>query len=202
VRHQLWRSVSGVELERSYVGGERMTENVPGGSAVYAWKRKFQPPSGIVADPGALASWIAEAVKIPSAILPQRELSHCLLLHGLSIGGAALTDEKLQTLSLWVTEAKSRRWLLAMVESIGTLAPPLYIGEADNLARRVKDHLGNRTDFSLTLRDKLKLTWQDCELWYCSIPEEFLALEPKGRRTLIELVVARLTIAGSTSRPG
>lgn len=198
----LWQSVSGLELERSYVGRDPMTENVPDKSAVYAWKRKFRPPARIAADPMGLAEWIAETVKTPSAILPQRELSHYLLLHGISIGGAALTDEKLSTLKDWVTDAASRRWLLAMVQSIETLAPPLYIGETDNLARRVKDHLGTKTDFSLILRDKLHLTWQDCELWYCIVPEELLASEAKGRRTLVELLVARLTIAGCTSRPG
>jgi hypothetical protein len=197
-----WQSISGVELERTYVGHDRMTENVPAQSAVYAWKRRFQPPRGIEADPVALAAWIAETVKTPSAILPPRELSHYLLLHGISIGGAPLTDEKLNTLKLWATEAKSRRWLLTIVQSIGTLAPPLYIGETDNLARRVKDHLGYKTGFSLTLRDKLNLTWRDCELWYCSVPGEFLAIDAKGRRTLVELLVARLTVAGCTSRPG
>jgi hypothetical protein len=89
-----------------------------------------------------------------------------------------------------------------MVESIGSLTPPLYIGETDNLARRVKDHLGQKTDFSLTLRDKLNLTWQDCELLYCVVPEDFLKIDAKARRTLLELMVARLTVAGCTSRPG
>lgn len=198
----LWQTISGVELERAYVGSERMTEIVPDTSAVYAWKRKFRPPAGILSDPVALAAWIATAVKTPSAILPQRELSHYLLLHGISIGGAPLTDDKLDTLNVWATEPKSRRWLVSMVESIELLAPPLYIGETDNLARRVKDHLRNSTDFSLMLRDKLNLQWKDCELLYCSVPDEFLLIDAKARRTLVELIVARLTIAGCTSRPG
>jgi hypothetical protein len=179
-----------------------MTENVPSTSAVYAWKRKFRPPAKVLADPVALGDWIAATVKTPSAILPPRELSHYLLLHGISIGGAALTENKLSTLKEWVTDAKSRRWLLSMVQSIEVLAPPIYIGEADDLARRVKDHLAYKTDFSLILRDKLNLEWQDCELWYCSLPEECLAIDAKRRRTLVELMVARLTVAGCTSRPG
>jgi len=197
-----WESVSGLELERAYVGQDRMTENVPARSAVYAWKRKFQPPSGILSDPVALAEWIAKTVKTPSAILSERELSHYLLLHGISIGRAPLTDDKLNTLSAWTTDTKSRRWLSQMVQSIGALTPPLYIGETDNLARRVKDHLGHKTDFSMTLRDKLNLTWQDCELLYCLVPEDFLKIDAKARRTLLELIVARLTVAGCTSRPG
>ena len=198
----MWQSVSGLDLERCYVGQDRMTENVPDRSAVYAWKRKFQPPSGIVSDPVALADWVARTVKTPSAVLAQRELSHYLLLHGISIGGGPLTDDKLNTLSTWATEAKSRRWLLQIVQSIGVLTPPLYIGETDNLARRVKDHLGNKTDFSQTLSEKLSLTWQDCDLWYCLVPDEFLTIDAKARRTLLELIVARLTVAGCTSRPG
>lgn len=198
----LWQSVSGIELERCYVGRDRMTENVPEQSAVYAWKRRYRPPAGVVSDPVALSDWVAKTVEIPSAILPRRELSHYLLLHGMSIGGAALTDDKLSTLQAWTTEQRSRRWLLELVQSIEALAPPLYVGETDNLARRVKDHLGNRTDFAVLLRDKLNLTWQDCELWYCLIPEQFLATNAKGRRTLVELLVARLTVAGCTSRPG
>src|SRR5687768_15471347 len=120
-----------------------MTDTVPDHGAIYAWKRKFQAPSGIVTDPVAFAEWIANTVRTPCAILPERQLSHYLLLHGVSIGGSALTDAKLETLKEWAAEPKSRRWLLAMIESIGSLAPPLYIGEADDLARRVKDHLGD-----------------------------------------------------------
>jgi hypothetical protein len=194
--------VSGLELERAYVGNSSMAEIVPAGSAVYAWRRKFRAPPGIAADPVALASWIAATTKTPSAILPEKELSHYLLLHGISIGGAALTESKLLTLATWAAEPKSRHWLLSMVESIGALAPPLYIGETDNLARRVKDHLGDKTDFSNTLLHKLKLTWQDCELNYCPVPAELLTTDAKDRRTLVELVVARLTVAGCTSRPG
>lgn len=197
-----WQSVSGLELERSYVSQDRMTENVPDNSAVYAWKRKFRPPNGIVSDPIAFAAWIASIVRTPSAILSQRELSHYLLLHGISIGGLSLTDAKLSTLKAWTADPKSRRWLLSMVQSIESLAPPLYIGETDNLARRVKDHLAYRTDFAVTLRDKLNLAWQDCELWYCEVPDEFLGVDAKERRTLVELIVARLAVAGCTSRPG
>lgn len=87
-------------------------------------------------------------------------------------------------------------------ESIASLAPPLYVGETDNLARRAKEHLGFKTDFSITLRDTLGLSWVDCDLLYCVIPKEFLGSDPKERRTLIELLVARLTVAGCTSRPG
>ena len=199
---RVWQSVLGIDLERNYVGDEKMAQSVPPASAVYAWKRSFRAPRGLASDPVSLARWLAETTKTPSAILPQKELSHYLLLHGLSIGGAALSEAKLQTLEEWVKEVKCRRWLLEVMESIGALAPPLYVGETDNLARRVKDHLGYKTDFSITLRDKLKLSWQDCELWYCLLPEELITVSPKERRTLIELVVARLTVAGCTSRPG
>ena len=202
MRQSSWLSISGLELERAYVGDERMTEIVPRGSAVYAWKRTFRPTRGLADDPAALVAWVAATAKTPSAVLPEQELSHYLLLHGVSIGGAALTEAKLQTLVAWAAEPKARRWLIAMVESIGSLAPPLYIGETDNLARRIKDHLADKTDFSSTLHEKLGLSWQDCELCYRLVPEDQLATDAKDRRTLVEMLVARLTVAGCTSRPG
>ena len=150
----------------------------------------------------ALAEWIAAAVQIPSAMLAERSLSHYLFLHGISIGGTALTEDKLETLRNWVKEGQSRKWLLDMVQNIARLTPPLYVGETDNLARRVKDHLRSKTDFSIMLQEKLRLDWQSVELWYYEVPEDFLKVDAKARRTLVELIVARLTIAGCTSRPG
>ena len=126
-----------------------MSEIVPPKSAIYAWKRNFRPSPDLAADPVSLAEWIAETTKSPAASIPARELSHYLLLHGISIGGAPLTEAKLQTLKSWTSEPRSRRWLMDLIESIRMLAPPLYVGESDNLARRVKEHLGLRTDFSL-----------------------------------------------------
>ena len=202
MRQRLWHYVSGAELESCYVGSRPMAELVPPKPAVYAWRRNFRPPPELTADPVSLAEWIAETTRSPCASIPPRELSHYLLLHGISIGGAPLTEAKLHTLRCWASEPRSRRWLMDVIESIRALAPPLYVGESDNLARRVKEHLGLKTDFSLTLSKQLKLVWQDCDLWYCLVPEEHLATDAQGRRTLVELVVARLTVAGCTSRPG
>ena len=197
----MWQTYRGRELEEMFLRSEDLGTRIPRGSAIYVWKRHLVPPAQIVANGALFAKWISECVKTPSARLPRQELSHFLALEGISLGGAPLTDDKLSTLRDWMGDGRSRKWLAQVVTSVGDLAPPLYVGESEDLPRRIKDHLRGETDFSVALGG-LGLKWTDCNLSVCPVPSELLNADAKGRRTLIELIVARLAIAGSTSRPG
>ena len=197
----LWQAYNGRELEDMFLRSEDLRTRLPGGSAIYVWKRLLAPPAQVVGNGVLFSKWLADAVKVPSAKLPRTELAHFLALDGVSLGGSPLTDEKLLTLRDWMTDGPSRRWLVSVLASITDLAPPLYVGESEDLPRRIKEHLAGESDFSGAL-SRLGLKWADCRLSVCSVPPEFLKADAKSRRTLIELVVARLAIAGSTSRPG
>jgi hypothetical protein len=197
----MWQTYSGRELEEMFLRSEDLGTIIPAGSAIYVWKRLLVPPAAIVANGALLTKWLSDCVKVPSARLPRQELTHFLSLEGVSLGGSPLTDEKISTLREWMADNQSRKWLAKVVGSVGDLAPPLYVGESEDVPRRIKDHLGGKTDFSIAL-ERLGLGWADCRLSVCTVPSELLKTEAKARRTLIELIVARLAIAGSTSRPG
>jgi hypothetical protein len=197
----IWQTYSGQELEDMFLRSEDLGTLLPRGSAVYVWRRHLTPPSEIAGNGALFARWMAEAVKVPSAKLPRQDLSHFLSVDGVSLGGNPLTDDKVSTLREWLIDAQSRKWMAKFVGSVSDLAPPLYVGESDELPRRIKEHLNGDTDFSTTLL-ALGLKWTDCRLSVCPVPSEMLKVDAKARRTLIEMIVARLAIAGSTSRPG
>jgi hypothetical protein len=198
---RMWVPVAGEELLRADFAKE-MKDELPTGSAVYAWRRKFRVPDNAYSDPQALVDWIALTLKTPTAIVSEKSLSHYMQLHRLTIGGKPLTSDKIETLKNWSQDIASRRWIIDTVQSISDLVPPLYVGETDNLARRITEHIRGKTQFSSTLSEKLNLDWKDCTLVYCRLPDSFIDANPDARRTLIELIVSRLTIAASTSRPG
>jgi hypothetical protein len=198
---RLWESFRGDELEDMFLRSEDLGTVIPRGSAIYAWRRLLTPPSSVASNPALLTRWIAECVKIPAAKLPRQDVAHFLSLDGVSLGGSPLTEDKLATLKGWLTESRSRKFVADVVASITELVPPLYVGETDDLPRRIKEHIAHETDFSCTLAS-LGLKWSDCKLYVCPVPAEFLTVNAKARRTLIEMVVSRLAIAGCTSRPG
>jgi hypothetical protein len=196
-----WNTFSGKDLLRLELRGE-LRDVLPTTSGIYAWRRKFAVPIAAASDGQALVDWVGRLVATPSAVIVDKPLSHFLQVHKITIGGRPLTHDKIETLREWAQDISSRKWLIEIIQSISEMCPPLYVGETDNIARRVKEHITDATQFANTLRDVLNLNWDDCSLHYCSVPTGLLSNDPKAKRTLIELLVSRLTIAPSTTRPG
>ena len=75
-----------------------------------------------------------------------------------------------------------------------------------NLRARIQQHLTNQTDFSRVLAEAIRLTWGEVTLHYCRLGQTKEGEEEdetgKDQRTLLELIAARLVVAGCTSRPG
>lgn len=179
---------------------------VPDCQAVYFWRRNLVPPPHVVANANQFAQWIQKEVQIPYAKVNRKSLSHFLALPSFDVGGGVLTEEKIASLTLWLNSVKRRTWTKDFLAQLTELTPPLYVGEAGNLRARVRQHLQGQTDFARTLTEGLRLKWEDVILCYFRLAkaqeggnEED---EHKNHRTLLELVAARLVVAGCTSRPG
>ena len=198
---RMWESFSGRDLEEAFLRSEDLTSRLPKKSGIYAWRRDLTPPSHLTGSGALLTKWVVECVKVPSAHLPRYDVAHFMSLDGVTIGGNSLTEDKVVTLKAWVSDGVSRKWVAEVMRSITDLAPPLYVGEAQDIPSRIKSHLAGQTEFAETLKT-LGLGWANCRLYVCSIPEELLKTDAKNRRTLIEMIVARLAIAGCTTRPG
>jgi predicted GIY-YIG superfamily endonuclease len=174
--------------------------------AVYFWRRSLEPPRHVIASAEQFARWLEEVLQVPYAKIGQRRLSHFLTISGLSIGGGPLTDAKIADLKPWLQSHKRRQWTASFLAALSSLLPPLYVGETSNLLQRVQQHLNGTTDFARILTEELKLSWSDVTLHYCRLGEarEDEAEDDiqKNHRTLLELMAARLVVAGCTSRPG
>lgn len=181
-----------------------MEDLIGSSAAIYVWRRNLLPPPHVVQNAHQLNAWLTECLAKPYADLPAISLAHFLYLRGIVLGGGSLSEVKAATLKLSLQEMRNRHWLRAFLGSLNDLAPPLYVGEADNLARRVRDHLRGDTDFASILREKIKLSWDTLTLLYCPLPAQFASdsAGAKDRRTLLEMIAARLLLAGCTTRPG
>jgi hypothetical protein len=203
-RTKLWTSIEGAELQWAFGRGESLVELVGSSAAIYLWRLNLAPPGHVVQNAHQMSAWIAECLSIPLAELPAVSLAHFLHLRGIAVGGGSLSDAKRQMLKEWLQEPGHRQWMRGFLASLSEIVPPLYVGEADNLARRVRDHLRGDTDFAEALEGKLKLSWDKLTFWYCVVPAN-LSSEDKGAkelRTLLEMLIARLALAGWTIRPG
>ncbi len=174
--------------------------------AVYFWRRNLDPPRHVIASAEQFTRWLEQALQIPYAKIGQKRLSHFLTLSGVSIGGGALTDAKMADLKPWLQIQQRRQWTARFLTALTSLVPPLYVGETSKLLQRVQQHLNGNTDFARVLTEGLRLSWNDVTLFYCRLGEAHESEEndeiQQNHRTLLELMAARLVVAGCTSRPG
>jgi len=201
---RFWDSISGAELERAFLREEPLSDLLHEDQAIYLWRRNLTAPSHVIHDAGSMVDWLMECLSTPAAEVPAMDIAHFLHLKGISVGGGSLTDVKRSTLKELLEPVQGRQWLSGLLESLSAFAPPLYVGETDNLARRARQHLREETDFAKILLAKLKLSWVNLDLWYTPIPGALSGSGTSGKayRTLIEMLTAHLVIAGCTSRPG
>lgn len=200
-----WKTASGLELESAAVANE-LEYVIDRCAAVYAWRRDWVPPKQHRGT-DELIAWLRAALSTPYSIIGPRTLSQIVVIDGLKVGGGSLTDSKLGLLERLARTAKGRSFLNGYLSSLTDLSPVFYVGETNNLVRRVREHLQGLTTFAETLSSTLKLTWTDMRLYYFNVGNESDDAEDastpgKSLRTLLELVATRAAGAGSVKRPG
>jgi hypothetical protein len=200
----MWTSIDGAELQWAFNRNEPLVDLVGSSAAIYLWRLNLKPPADVIQNAHQMSSWIADRLTIPLAEVAGVSLTHFLHLCGIAVGGGSLSEAKERTLKQWLRGAGSRQWMRGFFASLSEVAPPLYVGETDDLARRVRDHLRGDTHFAEALENKLKLSWTNLTLSYCAVPPTLSSNDgdAKELRTLLETLVARLGLAGWTVRPG
>lgn len=197
-----WTKVPGDELVDALSNGT-LVEILPQCSALYVWKRRITVPSYALSSDQDFTKWISGVVEQKSGGISSCELAHCVTLHGLTIGGGRLTPEKERTLTWLASKRKARTYIANVVESLTEVAPPIYVGNANNLCVRMKQHLTDATDLSDYLRDTLELDWRDLELNFLLLdkkPAE--SNDSKKVQEFLELVSQRVLAPIGTKRPG
>ena len=197
-----WRKVSGAELIEELDRGN-LKSIVPQCSAVYVWRRELSAPQKAYSDPNYFVDWVNEVVDQVSAVVGPKDISHCVTLSGLVIGGGGLTEDKQKTAE-WLSERrKVRRYVLDLIESFNEVMPPIYIGNANSLLDRTGQHLRANTDLFSYLYDELSLDWKDVRLEYLKLSDKPAEREDsKEFQEFVELVAQRVLAPIGTKRVG
>jgi hypothetical protein len=200
-----WHLVRGTDLEAISVRPAEIDDYVQDCEAIYIWRRHFNVPVHALASSSAMCDWVRDYTLAPVASTGVKNLSHYARMLGIEFGGGGLTLDKLETLREFVEGGKQRRFLAAFLESLSNVSPVLYVGETNDLRRRLIDHLGGRTQFCQQLEVR-GTPWTDVDVLYYPIgkprPVEEDGERIKARRTLLELLATRLLVAPLVTRPG
>ncbi|RMD84514.1 MAG: GIY-YIG nuclease family protein [Candidatus Dadabacteria bacterium] len=159
---------------------------IPRLPGVYLWRRSLELGLETVRDFERCSEWLQGVVANPQLRVTQRRITPHLLLEGLSIGGGELTPDKARLLEQLVRGPRSRRFVCSAVVSLESFLPPLYVGRADDLRARVRDHLDGQTGLVDYLRSVLELDWEDVSLWFLAVRAS--ARREERGRAIIELL--------------
>lgn len=118
-------------------------------------------------------------------------------LRGLTIGGGRLSPAKRTHLRTLSESDRDREFLFDLfTETIGHFGPVLYVGEANNLRRRINDHVAAGTDL-IELANAAGMGPEHLVLYCLPLPKS-----TQPTRTLIEQVLTHILVAPLTRRPG
>jgi hypothetical protein len=198
-----WTTFEGCDLAEEDARGE-LDVLVPSTPGIYAWRRSVHSLKAHLGSAGAFANEIERFFRTPLGRIGPRALAHFVWLDGLQIGGSDLPDGRTQELRVFLQNIKNRRAMLQILSAAIEIAPPLYVGETENLRRRTKEHLTGQTQFAERLFQESKQTPSALRLSYIAIGDLHLqdVEDARSHRTLSELLIAKLTLATLTSRPG
>lgn len=191
-----WRTlepIDGITLVDSFNNGE-LSGLCPAEPGIYFWLRRLSPTSQELATKERFLDWLNSALLKKQGVVNDR-IKHIGRVE-LSIGGSEL-DTKVKKDSLsQLAETRKDRLALQKLFSYFDYTMILYVGESENIQQRILQHLSNRTDFSVRLKE-MDYEWEELGLIYCVLPE--LAMP---ERRALERILSILLLAPATSRAG
>ena len=204
MKFRLWHSVLGSELDRAFNRNEPLSDVLSTGPAIYVWRRNLNPPLHLIQNAQKMSAWLSECLGQSYAEVPPKDMAHFIHLHGISVGGGSLSLRKQETLNNALLKRENREWLREFLRSLNDFTPPLYIGEADSLSSRIREHLRGDTNFAEILQNKLRLSWSKLILCYCPLDGQSCTESGNSKdwRTLLEMMATVFGLAGCTTRPG
>lgn len=136
-------------LRDSRGGGAGLCERLPAAPAVYAWFRTIRVPAN--RGPEAFVQSILDAIEAPAAPNWRAKLGpmHTNTLESRS----ELSPSKRTLLDTLALNEGFRQYTARIVEAAAILQAPLYVGKAQDLQRRTRQHLDPMSDLSVRLRE-------------------------------------------------
>jgi hypothetical protein len=190
-----------VALRDSHGGATGLCERLPAAPAIYAWFRTIRVPQN--RGPEEFVRSILDAIEAPAAPDWRAKLGpmHTNTLESRS----ELSQSKRALLETLAVNDGFRQYTARIVEAAAVLQAPLYVGKAQDLQRRTRQHLDPMSDLSVRLREA-EIRIDDCTLAYAIVEDETevadsWAVEPRVL-FLIEEIITRICRPGFVARPG
>ena len=182
----------------SVLGGAAVAcERLPDQPAVYAFFRNIRLPSKNSSPEEFLAA-IGAAITARGA--PDRS-SKVGPLHTVRLEcWSELSDTKSSSLDLLAQDHDFRGFLRTIIETASLLQSPLYVGKADKLQHRIRQHLNPMSDLAVRLREA-NITLNGCTLAYAIVDQCPVPLNLQTM-TLIEEIISRICRPGFVRRIG
>jgi hypothetical protein len=178
-------------------GAAAACDRLPDQPAVYAFFRniKLPPPEA-----GADEFLAALNAAVSARAAPDRA-NRVGPLHMVRLECRSdLTPAKADRLASHAQSAPFRGFLRKIIETASLLQSPLYVGKADKLQRRIREHLDPMSDLCTRLREA-DITLNGCTLAYAIVDECPITLNHQTM-ILIEEIISRLCRPGFVYRIG
>lgn len=198
----LWVCITGDDLIDAHEHSS-LNELLPQTSGLYLWRKRVSCSASTASTPEECAEWLLSLAKQPTGVLREQELSHCVKLDGITVGGGGLTREKKNTLPLATSSRAMRVRIVKIMESLTQFMPPIYIGETNNVCKRVSQHFRGETGLEAYVKDSLGLRWLDLEFHYHQLSRSQSVSDDARRvQELMEFIAQRTLSPFGTERPG
>lgn len=185
-----------VEISALTGGSTAACERLPDAPAVYAFFRRLQVQGNTDAE--TFLATITGAVKQPAA---PTKTSRIGPLHRVSLESwSTMSDNKQQRLRDLASDPAFRHFLSKILATSSLLQAPLYVGKADSLQNRVRQHLEPMSDLALRLREA-GISISDSILAYVVVDDPPFPLA-EDALFLIEELITRICRPGFVSRIG
>jgi len=178
-------------------GATAACDRLPDSPAVYALFRNIKLPS-----PYTTASTFVTALEaaISARAAPDRS-NKVGPLHKVTLECRSdLTAAKAKRLEELGHSQSFREFLASLVETASLLQAPLYVGKAEGLQGRIRQHLDPMSDLAIRLRDA-NISINCCTLTYAVVEQCPLDLDNQTM-LLIEEIISRLCRPGFVTRIG
>ena len=201
IRDLSWKFIQGRELAERAERNDSVSDLVPAKAGVYIWQRSLTPPLGVMESRPAFSAWLKDLVSLPAVRVQGKQIEHFLHLRDVQVGGLALSVDKLDTLSRLARNEAGRLFVVRFLETLSSHLPSLYVGQSDDLQRRVMEHVSGRTGLCEKLKS-VNLQIPDVVFRYFVVPEISQQEYAEPIRTLLEAIATGVTIAPMVNRVG